>query len=68
VNRLTDQQLLREYAEGRSEAAVAELVRPHIDLIFSAALRMVHRMNFVGMSKALQIRSGRSFDAASKHK
>jgi DNA-directed RNA polymerase specialized sigma24 family protein len=41
VNRLTDQQLLREYAERRSEAAFAELVRRHVDLIYSAALRMV---------------------------
>jgi RNA polymerase sigma factor (sigma-70 family) len=41
VNQLTDQQLLREYAERRSEAAFAELVRRHVDLIYSAALRMV---------------------------
>ena len=41
MNQLTDQQLLREYAERRSEAAFAELVRRHIDLIYSAALRMV---------------------------
>jgi len=41
VNRLTDQQLLRDYAERRSESAFAELVRRHIDLIYSAALRMV---------------------------
>ncbi len=41
MNRLTDQQLLREYAERRSETAFAELVRRHIDLIYSAALRMV---------------------------
>ena len=38
---LTDQQLLRDYAEHRSEAAFAELVRRHIDLIYSAAVRMV---------------------------
>jgi hypothetical protein len=41
VSGLTDQQLLREYAERRSEAAVAELVRRHVDLIYSSALRMV---------------------------
>src|SRR5438874_1266226 len=37
----TDQQLLHEYADGRSEEAFAELVRRHIDFVFSAALRMV---------------------------
>jgi RNA polymerase sigma factor (sigma-70 family) len=42
VNSLTDQQLLRDYAERRSEAAFAELVRRHVDLVYSAAVRMVH--------------------------
>ena len=37
----TDQQLLRDYAESRSEAAFAELVRRHLDFVYSAALRMV---------------------------
>src|SRR2546429_3361130 len=41
VNELTDQQLLRDYTERRSEAAFAELVRRHVDLIHSAAHRMV---------------------------
>jgi hypothetical protein len=41
VNEVTDQQLLRDYAEHRSEAAFAELVRRHVDLVYSAALRMV---------------------------
>jgi RNA polymerase sigma factor (sigma-70 family) len=41
VNRLTDPQLLRDYAEQRSEAAFTELVRRHVDLVYSAALRMV---------------------------
>jgi hypothetical protein len=38
---LTDQQLLRDYADRRSEAAFAELVRRHVDFVYSAALRMV---------------------------
>ena len=37
----TDAQLLRTYAERRSNAAFAELVRRHIDLVHSAARRMV---------------------------
>ena len=39
---MTDQQLLRDYAEHHSEAAFAELVRRHVDLVHSAALRMVN--------------------------
>jgi RNA polymerase sigma factor (sigma-70 family) len=40
VNAPTDQQLLRDYAEHRSEAAFAELVRRHVDLVHSATRRM----------------------------
>ncbi len=38
---ITDGELLRRYAELKSEEAFAELVRRHIDLIYSAALRQV---------------------------
>lgn len=41
MNTLSDQQLLRAYAGTRSEEAFAELVRRHVDLVHSAALRMV---------------------------
>ena len=41
MNDLTDQQLLRDYPGGRSEAAFAELVRRYIDLVYSASFRMV---------------------------
>src|ERR1051325_2230228 len=41
MNGATDQELLRDYAERRSDAAFAELVRRHVDLVYSAALRMV---------------------------
>jgi RNA polymerase sigma factor (sigma-70 family) len=41
VNAQTDQQLLQAYVTNRSEAAFAELVRRHIDLVYSAALRRI---------------------------
>ncbi|MBI3851608.1 MAG: sigma-70 family RNA polymerase sigma factor [Verrucomicrobia bacterium] len=41
MNSLTDQQLLRDYVGKRAEAAFAELVRRHVDFVYSAALRMV---------------------------
>ena len=41
MNGLTDQQLLRDCTERWSEAAFAELMRRHVDLVYSAALRMV---------------------------
>jgi RNA polymerase sigma factor (sigma-70 family) len=41
VNSLTDQQLLHDYTGHRSELAFAELVRRHVDFVYSAALRMV---------------------------
>ena len=40
MNDSTDQKLLREYAERRSETAFTELVRRHVDLVHSAAFRM----------------------------
>ncbi len=41
MDSLTDQQLLRDYTGRRSEAAFAELVRRHVDFVYSAAVRMV---------------------------
>jgi DNA-directed RNA polymerase specialized sigma24 family protein len=46
VNDQTDSQLLRAYAESRSEAAFAKLVRRHVDFVYSAALRMVCDSHF----------------------
>src|SRR5512138_532602 len=37
-----DAELLRQYAAEQSEAAFAELTRRHVDLVYSAALRLVH--------------------------
>jgi len=41
MNGLTDQELLRDYTERRSEVAFAEIVRRHLDFVYSAALRML---------------------------
>jgi RNA polymerase sigma factor (sigma-70 family) len=41
MNALSDQQLLREYAHGRQESAFTELVSRHVDLVYSAAQRML---------------------------
>lgn len=41
MNSRTNQQLLDDYARCRSETAFAELVRRHVDFVYSAALRMV---------------------------
>ena len=41
MNEQTDSQLLGDWAETRSEPAFAELVRRHVDFVYSAALRMV---------------------------
>ena len=41
MNSNSDAQLLRQYAEQGTEAAFAEIVARHTDLVFSAALRHV---------------------------
>src|SRR5437870_13909426 len=38
----SDAELLRSYAQDRSESAFTDLVRRHIDLVYSAALREAH--------------------------
>ena len=39
---IDDATLLRRYAENRSESDFAELVRRHLNLVYSAALRQVN--------------------------
>ena len=41
MNDATDQELLRDYAERRSEPAFATIVHRYTDLVYSAALRMI---------------------------
>src|SRR5512135_2577831 len=41
-NMTPDCELLRRYAETRSESAYAELVQRHLNLVYSAALRQVN--------------------------
>ncbi len=48
MNDQTDQQLLRDYAERQSEASFTELVRRHVDLVYSAAIRMVGDPHLAG--------------------
>src|SRR4051812_17406479 len=38
---MDDSELLRQYAQNRSEAAFTELVQRHLDVVFSAACRQV---------------------------
>ena len=41
MNQRTDSELLRDYVEGRSESAFAELVNRYVALVYSVALRVV---------------------------
>ncbi|HKX62346.1 MAG TPA: sigma-70 family RNA polymerase sigma factor [Verrucomicrobiae bacterium] len=40
---MEDHELLREYADQQSDPAFAELVRRHVDMVYSIALRLVHQ-------------------------
>ena len=62
----SDAQLLREYAEHRVEAAFAEIVHRHSDLVYSAALRQVNstdvaadvaQKTFVALARSARILS-----------
>ncbi len=66
---IDDTELLRQYARERSEAAFAELVRRHIDLVYSAAVRRLggdaHRADEVTQDVFLAM--GRRAEALSRH-
>ena len=45
---MSDAQLLRDYADHRTEAAFSEIVARHTDLVYSAALRQVSAPDLAG--------------------
>ena len=58
----TDMDLLRQYADGNSDAAFASLVSRHVDLVFSAALRKTRNLHANLYEKNGKIR-GRKLDS-----
>ena len=52
----TDQQLLREYAGRRSEAAFSEVVRRYLDFVHSAALRLVRHTQMAASGEEAAVR------------
>ncbi|MGH7979252.1 MAG: hypothetical protein ACREE6_07740 [Limisphaerales bacterium] len=46
---VSDMELLRDYARQNSEAAFAELVRRHLNLVYSAALRHARIADWIQM-------------------
>src|SRR5271155_5030406 len=48
----SDSQLLAQFARSRSEDAFAELVRRHVDLVYSAAIRQVNGDTYLAQDVA----------------
>src|SRR2546425_13351375 len=70
----SDAQLLREYAEHGAEAAFAEIVARHTNLVYSAALRQVDspdiaaeiaQRGFIGLARGARTLSRKLADSAS---
>ena len=58
-----DAELLRRYATENSEAAFAELIRRHVDLVYSAALRLVKTYGFADGHSEIQNEPPEGLDA-----
>lgn len=65
----TDRDLLRRYADERADDAFAELVRRHIDLIHSAALRQAggNESNAADVTQAVFTELARQADQLARH-
>lgn len=68
MNAPSDPQLLRDYAERRCEAAFAELVSRHIDLVHSTAVRLVNDAHLAkDVSQAVFVALAKDADKLAKH-
>ena len=68
MNELTDQQLLRDYAEHHSETAFTTLVRRHIDLVHSAAFRLtVEAHSAQDVTQAVFVALAQNADRLAQH-
>lgn len=64
----SDQDLLREYSERGSEPAFSELVRRHVDFLFSAALRMTRERHLAeDVTQCVFVLLGRNAAALASH-
>ena len=55
----SDLALLKDYAENRIQASFTALVKRHVDLVYSAALRQVRSPQLAEPTPGPNLRSGR---------